>query len=327
MFKAASTEEAEQWIAAISVNAQHVGAHQHAPQLIIFSTESDAARVACTIREQRHKLLRAMSAVARSRLGDASEDMTLDVAPRFAPRRTAAEEEADLQAAAAFAETDDEEEDAVGDSAAVADGPSFEDAIALIDACDDDDSVEEILRQLPPSTAQRVLRYVRAERGHGSFTLHEENDQGYWMFIDDSDARPQGPLSSSDMRARLQAGTINASTLLRSCSIVEGLGIEHCVDETGVPAMFVPLGVLFPDPAMAESTFGAPSSWAEAYASAALFESLVSSASQLGVDRGLATHHALQMKDRDLPPDLSLLLDLCGVADIVQTASTREDRP
>lgn len=314
-FQAPSAEEAQNWIKAITINAQHVGAMQHSPQCIILPTEADAVRVSSIIHQQRQNLLRAMSSAARERLGVANGEMTLDIAPQFAPRRTATEEEADYQAAAAFASEDDDD----GEEASGRDddgGPSVEEALALAELSGG--VTEEFLLQLPPAVAQQVMRRMQIEGATDSdirarLDFVDGGSEQYWMFVNDTDPRPQGPLAASEMFARLSAGLLNASTLVRSCSSIPGLGIEHCADEAGVPMMFIPLGVLFEQPLL-NRPFDSSWKWVAAYKAAALFESVVGSATQLGVDRGLAAHHALFMKDNGLPPDLSLLLDLCGVA-------------
>ena len=322
--QAASAAEATSWIDAIAITAQHVGVAQHDPQCIILPTEDDALRVSEVIQDARRRLLAAMTAAARARHGE----LTLDIVTSFRPGPTAHDlrvAESDALYAASLATADHEDDTGHGVDAGgagdrsrdvappAAEGILLDDAVAMARAMGG--VSQELMAQMAPDVAWAVMQALQQQ----SQQQHEEGavssphgvDDGYWVFIDDTD-RPQGPFPANQMREWLRRGRINESSLVRSCTPVPGFSLEQGVDDVGIPIYFLPLGVLFPAPLTPESAFRGAASWAAAYEHAALFESLVASATQLGVDHGLAVHHALFLKDGGMAPDLSLLLDLCG---------------
>lgn len=347
VFQAASAAEATSWIDAIAITAQHVGVAQHDPQCIILPTEEDALRVSSVIQQARQRLLAAMSSAARTRLGEASADLTLDVVTNF--RHDPASQSASdalyaASIAAAEAEeagmgSDDEGGEGSADLVAAAGVPPggaglpYADALAMAHAMGG--VPQELLQLVTPEVARAVLATFQggmAGDGAPPAVASTSGDDaapvaapasfpvGFWVFVDHRTERPSQPVSALQMRDLLRAGLINAGTLARSCEPVPGLGLDQGVNERGLPLYFLPLGVLFSTPLDPESAFGPPPSWSAAYVHAALFESLVSSATQLGVDRGLAVHYALFMKDGGMAPDLSLLLDICGWTGSAQQA-------
>ena len=84
LFTAASAGDADAWVAAIAVNAQHVGAAQHEPQCLELPSASVASEVAAAIVQRRRQLVEAMSLRARAELGDGAE-LHLDIMNELLP--------------------------------------------------------------------------------------------------------------------------------------------------------------------------------------------------------------------------------------------------
>lgn len=212
---------------------------------------------------------------------------------------------------------------------------TFDDALAMASAMGG--VTQELLQQLSPEVAWAVVQSLQQQgqgrpqhggrpesadaRGPTSVGTSSPSEapavaasvvEDGWLYIGETSDRPQGPVPARRMREWLASGMLGAGTLVRSCIPVPGLGLDQGVDEAGVPLIFLPVGVLFPSPLSSVTAFGPPETWAATYAQAARFETLVTSATQLGVDRGLAVQHVLFMQENGMAPDFSLLLDLCG---------------
>jgi hypothetical protein len=76
VFQASSASDAEEWIEAITINAQHVGAGQYDPQCVILQTHADAEALARTIAKRRADLLSSMSPGAAAFL---PPELTIDL--------------------------------------------------------------------------------------------------------------------------------------------------------------------------------------------------------------------------------------------------------
>lgn len=76
VFQAGSAAEAEEWVAAISINAQHVGACQDEPQCVILPSHGDAEALAKIIAQRRSDLL---SSISPDSSLPAAVEMTVDL--------------------------------------------------------------------------------------------------------------------------------------------------------------------------------------------------------------------------------------------------------
>jgi len=80
--------------------------------------------------------------------------------------------------------------------------------------------------------------------------------------------------------------------------------------------VYIPLAELFADPRRAFVT--GDLTWLPTYQATAKYQHLFFSAVKAGVDRTTALAQVHKMKDNNLPPDFSVLLDLCGVKDLAE---------
>ena len=140
--------------------------------------------------------------------------------------------------------------------------------------------------------------------------LRLQPGEGAWYYLDDSDGQ-QGPFGDRQMRERLWARYFGPATLVRFALLVSGIDASE-LDAEGVPLSFLPLATLFRDPSVAFAQEGARV-WPPEYATASTYQSLVATAVECGVDRDVIAQQVLAMKEADNPPEISILLDMCGL--------------
>ena len=401
VFQAASDADCEAWVAAIAVNAQHVGMAQDDPHCVILRDAADTAKLAAALQQRRRDLLAAMSAEARS-VAEAQFEVDLSVASAGSSSASAAGhgyahyeeededwEEVDGGGGEASPDEYDDGEDDDGDEAGPdpEGGLSLPDAIAIADASGglSDDIVAQCCepvqvrllrhyrRRLARSEAeerQRLrgtaavgaprsgsrnptftpVRLASGERalvashapvgmaaapGHEIGVLSRDGRtivvpsgggggsskpplggavEGGWLYLDDSDV-PQGPFSDSVMRSWLYAGYLRPDICVRFALPLPGqLDAAEGVNEEFVPQVYIPLSVLFTDPAAA--FVPGNMSWLAPYKLTARYQHLYITACNMGLDRSAALRQVYAMKENDLPADLSILLDMCGVSDL-----------
>jgi hypothetical protein len=103
VFVAASEAEANEWVGAIAVNAQHVGAAQHEPQCIVLPSHREVATLARAVAQRRRFLTDSGAAESQGLAVD------LSASARGTLEEAAAAAEADLMAAEIAAAADEEE--------------------------------------------------------------------------------------------------------------------------------------------------------------------------------------------------------------------------
>ena len=121
----------------------------------------------------------------------------------------------------------------------------------------------------------------------------------------------RGQLLWTDIQGQRLWALEPLSQRLESWPLPGRLGPDDGVDAAFVPQVYIPLAELFADPRKAFVT--GDLSWLPTYQATARYQHLFFSAVKAGVDRTTALAQVHKMKDNNLPPDFSVLLDLCGV--------------
>lgn len=117
-----------------------------------------------------------------------------------------------------------------------------------------------------------------------------------WFYVDDSDEQ-QGPFEAAVMREWLEEGHFREDTPVRNADA----------------ALFLPISELWPDrPDLAFLEEG-DECWREQHHLAEAYQSMVSTAVQLGLDQGTVLRTVFLMRQHRIPPDMPILLDLMGV--------------
>lgn len=317
VFSAASDEEADEWVAAIAINAQHLGAAQDDPQCVLLPSAGDAEALASAIARRRRFLVESMSAAGRAALGDA-QNLTLDIVTDATPLLLARSSHPSAGRHAVGGESIDPADDEV------IDGMRLGDALSIVAAAGG--PTNELLEQLPPALAIAVRRRCgidgdvlqRAPAVAGVKSV--DNDAAAvtadlansWFYLDDANTK-RGPFPATRMREWLVARYFGPSTMVRFAGRVPSLHPGCGGDEFGQPVAFLPLSVLFADPATA---FVDDSAWIDSYCATMVYQSLIASAAEFGIDPATVANAVREMKEGDLPADLGLLLDLCGVTSL-----------
>lgn len=343
VFSAPSAAEADEWVAAISINAQHVGATQHDPQCLELPSPAVASDVAAAIVKRRRFLVESMSLRARAELGDAGE-LHLDIMNELLPHRPRSLRGLGGGRRGEYGGEAFYDDGALVDPAEQIEGMTVGEAWGFIDAAGGPSAAAEVLAQLPTALASAVRRYQRqleagivypgpggggsggdfggaaSPASPGASTRAAlaalPPGVGAWYYLDDSDAQ-QGPFPDPQMRDWLFARYFGPSTLIRHALPVPELDPSCAVDAEGVPQTFLPISALFSDPSLAFTPDGS-GVWLPSYRDAVVYQNLVQAAVAFGVQRERVGEAVLAMRAANIPPELSLLLDVCGVTSLQQ---------
>ena len=195
VFHTSSASEADEWVTAIAINAQHLGATQNDPQCLELQTAQVASDVAAAIDKRRRFLVDSMSAEARADMGDAAE-LTLDIMneiPRHIQHRQFSgrfSRGGSYRAASSgggssydAGEDDGEFEELPVDPNEKIDGMSVAEALAIADAAGEE--AVEVIAQLPPALASAVRRYKRQQRASRNAVVMPPlaPGEGAWYYL------------------------------------------------------------------------------------------------------------------------------------------------
>ena len=344
VFQAASPAEADAWVEAISVVAQHAAAGAHAPVCVVTRGHVEAAAIAEAIIERRDAL------IARASTAAAARDKCVPLSSADAAALAAVEAWADAQAIsvdleasaslAGVAQSVSRQERAPpgGGAGAIAGEKnntlSLTDALALADALGG--VTGELLAQLPRSLgvalcAARGLPPPGLALSPPSTTLTYQTPptarETYWFYNDPS-GHMRGPSPSSLCAAWTAAGFFDLRTTVRASEpLVEGspaaIAVRAAAALAGptfasawispdglTPIAYLPIGTLFGTTSVA---FSSSASWPVRYANEMAWAALPVWALSAGVSDPVSVIAAVAgMRTSGAPPDPGLLLDVLG---------------